>query len=125
MKKLELLTNIDRLLILICHEFHRYAKVNNKHIKDFNKNTESLYLKNWDVNNLYGWEVSQKSAINGCEWVEDISEFNEDFKKTYNEGSDEGYFLEVNVPYLEKLHDYHKDLPFFWKNQNWKAWEPY
>ena len=98
---------------MICHEFHRYAKVSNKHIKDFNKNTESLYLKNWDVNNLYGWEVSQKFTINGCEWVEDISEFNEDFKKTYNEGSDEGYFLEVNVPYPEKLHDYHKDLPFF------------
>ena len=66
---------------MICDEFHRYAKVSNKHIKDFNKNTESLYLKNWDVNNLYGWEVSQKFTINGCEWVEDISEFNEDFKK--------------------------------------------
>ena len=26
--------------------------------------------------------------------------------------SDEGYFPEVNVQYLEKLHELHNDLPF-------------
>ena len=46
------------------------------------------------------------------EWVKDTSQFNEDFIKNYNEESDKGYFLEVYVQYLEKLHDLHNDLPF-------------
>ena len=37
---------------------------------------------------------------------------NEDFIKNYNDESDEGYFLEVYVQYLEKLHELHNDLPF-------------
>ena len=40
------------------------------------------------------------------------SKFNEDFIKNYNEESDEGYFLEVDVQYLEKLHELHNDFPF-------------
>ena len=32
--------------------------------------------------------------------------------KNCNEESDEGYFLEVDVRYLEKLHELHNDLPF-------------
>ena len=32
--------------------------------------------------------------------------------KNYNEESDEGYFLKVDVQYLEKLHEFHNDLPF-------------
>ena len=40
------------------------------------------------------------------------SQFNEDFIKTYNKESDEGYFLEVDVQYLEKLHEKFHDLPF-------------
>ena len=30
-------------------------------------------------------------------WVEETSLFNEDFVKSYNEGSDIGYFLELDV----------------------------
>ena len=33
-------------------------------------------------------------------------------KKNYHEESDEGYFLEVDVQYLEILHELHNDLPF-------------
>ena len=40
------------------------------------------------------------------------SQFNEDVIKSYNEESDEGYFLAVNVQYPENLHNLHKDLPF-------------
>ena len=32
--------------------------------------------------------------------------------KNYNEESDEGYLQEVDVQYLEKLHELHNDLPF-------------
>ena len=34
------------------------------------------------------------------------------FIKNYNEVSDKGYILEVNVQCLEKLHELHNDLPF-------------
>ena len=39
----------------------------------------------------------QKLLVNSFEWIEDTSEFNEDFIKSYNEESGEGYFLEVDV----------------------------
>ena len=81
-------------------------------MKDYDKNEESFYLKYKEVNNLYGWEVSQKLPVNDFKWIEDISEFNEDFVKSFNDESDEGHFLEVDVQYPEKIHNLHNDLPF-------------
>ena len=81
-------------------------------MKDYDKNKESSYIQYWDVNNLYGWGMSQRLPVNNFEWIEDTSQFNEDFIKNYNEENDEGYFLEVDVKYLEKLHELHNDLPF-------------
>ena len=81
-------------------------------MKDCKENKESSYLKYWDVSNLYGWVMSQKLPINKFEWIQNTSEFNEDFIKNYNDGSDGGYFLEVDVQYPEKLHELHDDLPF-------------
>ena len=59
--------------------------------------------------------MSQKLPVNGFEWFEDISQFNEDFIKSYNDESDQGYFLEVDFQYLESLHSLHIDLPFLSK----------
>ena len=105
--KLDLLTDIDMFSKVekgirrgICHSIFRYAKV------------IYLYLQYLDVKNLYGWEISQKLPVNNFEWIEDTSQFNEDFIKNYDKESDEGYFLEVDVQYLEKLHELHNDLPF-------------
>ena len=56
--------------------------------------------------------MRQKLPVNIFEWIKDTSQFNEDFIKNFNEESDNGYFLEVEVQYLEKLHDLHNDLPF-------------
>ena len=56
--------------------------------------------------------MSQKLLLNNHEWIEDTSQFNEDFIKNYNEENDEGYFLKVDVQYLQKLHQLHNDLPF-------------
>ena len=73
-------------------------------MKDYDKNKESSYLKYWDINNFYGWARSQKLPVNKFEWTVDTSQFNEDFVKNYNDESDEGYFLEVDVQYLEGFH---------------------
>ena len=53
----------------------------------------------------------QKLPLNNFEWIEDTSKFNGDFIKSYNEESDESYFLKVDDQYSEKLHELHNDLP--------------
>ena len=96
----------------ISHSIHRYAKANNKYIKDHDENKKSSYLKYWNVNNLSGWAMSQKLPINNFEWIKDTFQFNEDLVKRSNEESNEGYFVEVDVQYPEKLHELHNNLPF-------------
>ena len=96
----------------ICNTIHQYEKANNKYMKDYDKNRESSYRKYWDVNSLYGWAMSQKLPVNNFQQTEETSQFNEDYIKNYNEESDEGYFLEVDIQYPEKLHELHNDVPF-------------
>ena len=56
--------------------------------------------------------MSKKLLVNYFKWIEDISEFNKDFIKSYNDESDEEYFLEVGIQYPENLHKLHNDLSF-------------
>ena len=39
----------------IFQAIHRHAKVNNKYMKNYNKDITSSYLMYLDANNLYGW----------------------------------------------------------------------
>ena len=117
--KLELLTDYDMLVMVeegirggICHSIHRHARANNKYMKNYDKNKESLYIQYLDANNFYGWAMSQKLLVNGFKWVNDISGINEELIKDYDENNDQGYILEVDVKYPKKLHDLHSDLPF-------------
>ena len=99
----------------ICHAIHRHAKANNKYMINYDKNKESSYIQYLDANNLYGWAISQKLPVNGFKWINDVTEIDEKFIKNYNEDSDKGYILEVDVKYPRKLHDLHSDLPFLSK----------
>ena len=123
--KLELLTDYDMLLMVeegirggICHAMHRYAKANNKYMKNYDKNKESSYIQYLDANNLYGWAMSQKLPVNGFKWIKDVTVIDEEFIKNYDEDSDKGYILEADVKYPKKLHDLHSDLPFLSKRMN-------
>ena len=86
----------------MCQSTHWYGKKNNKYMKNYDKSIKSSYLTYLDANNFYGWEMSQKLPVNGSKWENDLSRFNEDFIKNYNENSDVGYFLEVDVEYPKK-----------------------
>ena len=116
--ELELLTDYDMLLMVeegirggICHSIHRYAKANNKYMKNFNNNEDSSYIQYLDANDIYGWAMSKKLPVNGFKWL-DNDEINEEFRKNYNENDNKGYILEVDIKYLKKLHELHSDLPF-------------
>ena len=56
--------------------------------------------------------MSQELTVNGFKWAEKLSRFNGIFIKNYNENSDIGYFLEVDIDYPKELFNLHKDLPF-------------
>ena len=69
--KLELLTDIYMLLMVekrirggICHAIHKYAKANNKYMKNFDKNIESSYLMYLNANTLWMGNVSKIV----CKW---------------------------------------------------------
>ena len=96
----------------ICHSIHRYAKANKNHMKNYEKNIESSYLMYLDANNLYEWAMSQNLPVNGFKWKKNVSKFDEDFIKSYDEDSDKGYILEVDVEYQNKLLNLHSDLQF-------------
>ena len=63
------------------------------------------------INNLYRWAMSERLLINNFKWVEETFQFNEDFIKSYNDDSDEEYFLETDVQCLENLQNLYNDLP--------------
>ena len=68
------LANINMLLMIKkrirggkCHAIHRYAKENNKCVKNYDKNKES-YFQYLVGNSLYGWAMSQKLSVDGFKW---------------------------------------------------------
>ena len=116
--ELELLTDYDMLLMVeegirggICHSIHRYAKANNKYMKNYSNNEESSYIQYLDANNLYGWAMSKKLPVNGFKWA-DNDKMNEENIKNYNENDKKGHIFEVDVKNPKQLHELHSDLPF-------------
>ena len=82
--ELELLTDNGMLMMFeegtrggMCQASYRYAKANNKYMKNYDKSKESTFLVYVDANNLYRWAMSQKLPVGNFEWIDDLSIFTE------------------------------------------------
>ena len=92
----------------ICHAVHRYAKANNEYMNNCDESKESSYIQYLDANNLYGAAMSEKLPINGFKWVNDISEINEKFLKSYDKKK--MLIIQVNyINYIVTCHFYLKE----------------
>ena len=67
----------------MCQAVYRYAKVNNKYMKNYDKSIKSSYIEYLDAHNLYRWAISRKVPVDGFKWVEqnDLLKFNKKFIK--------------------------------------------
>ena len=114
--ELELLTDYDMVLMVeeggICHAIQRYAKANNKYMKDYDRKKKSSYIQYLDANNLYGKAMTEKLPVRGFRWMDDVSKIDEDFVKDYDKNNNKGYILDVDIDYPSKLQNLHSDLPF-------------
>ena len=79
----------------------------NKRYSEASKNKHILYL---DMNNLYGNAMSEYLPHSNSKWVKDINKIKQKLMNIKSNSSI-GYILEVDLEYLQELHDIHNDYP--------------
>ena len=115
--KLEKISNPDIHLFIergrrggICYISKRYSQANNELCPEYDETKPKVYIKYFDMNNLYGKVTSEYLLYGGVKWVK-VN--NEVINRILNESSNNlhRYFLEIDLEIQEKLHDIHTDLP--------------
>ena len=86
----------------------RYAKGNNKYMIDYDPEKPSTFINYLDMNNLYGWTMSEYLPYGELKWLKNIDKFD---VMLIIEKSDIGYILEVDLEYPDELHELHNDYP--------------
>ena len=86
----------------------RYAKANNKYLNDYDPKRPSTFISYLDMNNLYGWAMSEYLPYKGFKWLKNIDKFD---TMSINDKSPIGYFLKVDLEYPDELHELYNDFP--------------
>ena len=115
--KLELMIDVDMYQFIekgmrggVSYIANRYGKANNKYMKEYNEKAPSKYIMYLDVNNLYGWAVSQSLPTGGFRWLTG-KEINKLYLGNYKTDGKKGLILEVDLEYPQELHNLHNDYP--------------
>ena len=90
---------------------HRHSVANNRYMKEYDEKAPSKYIMYLDVNNLYGWAMSQYLPIGNLRWMTD-KEINKIGPGKYKANGKKGLILEVDLEYPQELHNLHNDYPF-------------
>ena len=113
--ELEKISDIDKHLFIekglrggISRIAKKYAKANNKYLNDYDPKKPSTFISCLDMNNLYGWAMSEYLPYSSFEWLKNIDKFD---VMSINDKSPIGYFLEVDLEYPDELHELHNDFP--------------
>ena len=114
--ELELISDSDMHLFIekrmrggISYIAKRYSKANNKYMKCYDSNKESVLIVYLDANNLYGWAMIKYLPYEELKWLsKKIDKFD---LNLIGENSSIGYILEVDLEYPSELHDLHNDYP--------------
>ena len=118
--ELEKISDIDKYLFIekglrggISYIAKRYAKANNKYINDYDPKKPSTFISYLDMNNLYGWTMSEYLPYSEFEWLKNVDKFDVMSVKECNsiEKIPIGYFLKVDLKYPDKLHELNNDYP--------------
>ena len=88
----------------------RYSKANNKCMTYCNSSEESKFIIYLEESNLNGWATSQYLPYGRfkCLNQKEIDKFD---VNSVEESSSNGYILEVDLEYPDKLLNYHNDYP--------------
>ena len=77
-------------------------------MNDYDPKKQSTFISYLDMNDLYGWAMSEYLPFEGFKWLKNVDEFD---VMSINEKCPIGYFLEVDLKYSDKLHELHNDYP--------------
>ena len=113
--ELEKISDIDKYLLIekglrrgISYIAKRYAKANNKYLNDYDPKKPSTFISYLDMNNLYGWAMSEYLPYGCFKWLKNIDKCD---IMSISDKSPIGYFLEVDLEYPKGLHELHNDFP--------------
>ena len=92
----------------ISYNAKRYAKANNKYMKDYDPKKPSKFISYLDMSNLYGWAMSSYLSYGEFKSSKNVDGFD---VNSISEKSPIGYILEVDLKYPDELHVLHNDYP--------------
>ena len=105
--KLEKISDIDKYLFIekglrggISYIAKRYAKANNKYMKNYDPKKSSKFITYLDMNNLHDWAMSGYLPYGGFKWLKNVDGFH---LNSVSEKSPVGYILEVDFEYSDEL----------------------
>ena len=75
-------------------------------MNDYDPKKQSTFISHLDMNNLYGWVMSEYLHYEMFKWLKNVDRFD---VMSVSEKNRIGYLLEVGPEYSVKLHELHND----------------